>query len=188
MLVLLSVVAALNSSELAQNRRPPEVGSRLRAVVSFTDSASQAAHLGKLHGALVSWEGNRLLLREEARGETLAVPLAQVARLEVSRGLRSNAGRGALIGLVVGVAVGVPLGLAAYEDTKRAFYGITPSQGQWVLGFGAGGGAVGALVGALIGEWHKTELWKTLPVPDIHVQLAVPGRRDGVQVALRMRY
>ena len=58
-------------------------------------------------GYWVSLDDNQLTLRSEARDSSLVLPLASLTKLEVSRGQKSRADKGARIGLGTGVAAGV---------------------------------------------------------------------------------
>lgn len=178
--VLAIVFAVSASGAHAQESQPLVPGSRLRATVS--DSTAQEATLQVLRGALVRWENERLLLREDARGETLAVSLARVTRLEVSRGLHGHAAAGAAIGLVTGVAIGVPIGLAGFEDQKDDLLSIG-SSGQWALGFGAAFGVLGAVVGSLVGSAHKSEQWELIPTEQLRGRLGVRSQPGGALLA-----
>lgn len=175
------------SGARAQENQPLVPGSRLRATVAFADSTTHQADLRVIHGDLVSWENERLRLRENTRGDTLEVALVRVKRLEVSRGLRGHSAEGVAIGLVAGVAIGVPLGLAAFkgqEDNLLSF----GSSGQWALAYGAGFGVLGALVGALVGSAHKSEEWQLVPAEQIRVRLGVRSQAGGALLAVGLDF
>jgi len=84
-----------------------------------------------------------------------AIARLDIRKLEVSRGIHSNAGRFATIGAVV---VGLTFGFAIYSDAQDSE--IT-DEGVAVIGLGgvAVGALVGAGVGALIGSASQHERW-----------------------------
>jgi len=78
-----------------------------------------------------------------------------------SRGRRSYAGRGALIGLAAGAAAGIASGSIVCATDN-----CSSSGGDWkglVVGvLGIGGGLVGAGVGALVGAGLSGERWEAV--------------------------
>ena len=132
-------------------------------------------------GSLVSLDDNQLTLTTEARDSSLVLPLASLTKLEVSRGQKSMAGRGALIGLGAGAAVGVGTALVACAGGDCNTDGdIT---GALALGLGAGGALVGAGIGALIGSSIKVDRWETVPLDRISVSLTPRG--GGLEVSAK---
>ena len=154
---LISLVTALLQVSAAQapSSRQPTVeadsGSRVRITVGKT----------KHVGALVSADADALRFTTDTSG-VVAIPTASVTRFERSRGRRSNAGRGALLGGVIGGAMGLIGGLGAEADNS-----------DWGIEIGAEGialatlffGATGAGLGALIGAASKGEKWQPLTIP-----------------------
>ncbi len=121
-------------------------------------------------GYLTAIEGDQLTL-----DASLVLPLASVTRLEVSRGQKSMAGRGALIGAGAGAVAGVVTGLAVCAASSCGFE--ADLTGVVALVLGAGGALVGAGIGALIGSFIKTDRWETVPLDRIRVSLTTiaPG-------------
>ena len=130
-------------------------------------------------GTVAALETDTLTVQVEDRADALYVPLADVTKLEVRRGRKSNAGKGALIGLGVGAVVGVALGFAACagesggalcnsdtgEDTSVALAAL----------LGAYGAVLGTGIGALIGLAARTDRWETVPLDRIRVSLTPHG-------------
>jgi hypothetical protein len=105
------------------------------------------------------------------RGTLLALPLASVTKLEVSRGRGSRAGKGAVIGLLVGTGAGAALGVIdlAGEDEVA----------EYLFVFYAGlGGGVGALLGAVLGAVSRVDRWE--PVRLYPVRVGLRSQRNGV--------
>ena len=74
-------------------------------------------------GTVAALETDRLTFQVEERADALYVPLADVTKLEVRRGQKSNAGSGALIGLGVGAAAGVITALVLCADWNCSWDG-----------------------------------------------------------------
>lgn len=110
-------------------------------------------------GTLVSVDADSLRFTDTTG--VAAVPIASVARLERSRGRRSNAGRGALIGGLIGGGAGLLLGIAASAEEGN----IVEVGPEEIVVVTAIMGAAGAGLGALIGSASKRERWEPMPVP-----------------------
>lgn len=128
-------------------------------------------------GVVVSHTADTLVLRTDAHGNTIAVPVAQVTRLDVRGGPRTRKLLGASIGLLVGAGAGALVGQSSVDESSCT--------GSLVCGdsFAASGGAVvgglaGLLVGTMAGSW-STERWNPVagtPIAGARVGLTrVPG-------------
>jgi hypothetical protein len=139
-------------------------GFRVRITV---EKPSKHSHVG----TLVSADADSLRFTTDTSG-VVAIPTGSVTRFERSRGRRSNAGRGALLGGVIGGAAGLILGIGAEADNS-----------DWGIQIGAEGialatlfmGAAGAGFGALIGAASKGEHWERLTIPDRSAHRASQG-------------
>ena len=151
---LFSLLTALLQVSAAPAPSPTveaDAGSRVRITVGKT----------KQVGALVSADADSLRFITDTSG-LVAIPTVSVTRFERSRGRRSNAGRGALLGGVIGGAMGLIGGIGAEADNS-----------DWGIEIGAEGialatlffGATGAGLGALIGAASKGEKWEPLTIP-----------------------
>jgi hypothetical protein len=110
---------------------------------------------------LVSADADSLRFTTDT-SDVVAIPTGSVTRFERSRGRRSNAGRGALIGGLSLGAFGLVIGIgAATEDNSSSFdVGVEDvALGTLILG------ATGAGLGALIGAASKGEHWEPLAIP-----------------------
>lgn len=94
-------------------------------------------------------------------GDEYRIDLTALHRLEVSRGTRSHAGRGALIGGAIGLLNGVVA--TSIGRSSGGEEGL--SSGQAFLLFGGVCAAPGAGTGALIGSRVKTQQWEAVPAP-----------------------
>ena len=139
----------------AQVESPPvPLDSRVR--VTTTSSPDMA-----LVGSLEAWDGRALELRyPDTMGQT--IPLPEVVRIEVSRGMRGNATTGVLVGGGLGVALGIASSIVIGTSSGDSW--IAPSFGSYV-GITAVFGLTGAGLGAIIGALIKTEEWEDVPLP-----------------------
>ncbi len=114
-------------------------------------------------GTLVSADADTLRFTSSGSGAVQSIPTASVVRFERSRGRRSNAGRGAVIGGIVGGGLGLLLGIAASADDGGW---LTPGPGDVAVVTLFMGG-VGAGFGALLGAASKRDRWESVPLPGI---------------------
>jgi hypothetical protein len=131
-------------------------------------------------------ETDTLVVQVEDRADALSVPLADVTKLEVRRGQKSNAGRGSLIGSLVGAGAGAALGALAGAAIPPDSCANGCVVG--VAGIGAlAGGAVGALVGLAIGSSSKSDRWEAVPLDQLRVGPSPVGAEAlAVSVTLRL--
>ena len=98
-------------------------------------------------------------------GETKALAIAGLARFEVSRGRRRQAGRGAKLGAAVGGVLGAVLGVVTYEECSGFCVAPDPGRGGTALLGGLLGGVFGLGVGALVGSAFTADRWTPVPQP-----------------------
>ena len=116
---------------------------------------------------VLSHRAGTLVVRRELAGDTIAIPVGQVVRLDVSEGARTFRREGALIGLAGGAAIGAIVGAAAYREPaceKGSFMCIDLGPGLEAMADAVVGGLAGALLGSLIGS-RTTERWKRMVGP-----------------------
>lgn len=180
---IVSLTAALilmltTAVELLPQDSPPVVkGDRVRV--------SRLGNVPPVICTVLALKADTLVLDAEDRVETLAVPLALVGKLEVSRGEKSNAGGGALTGGLVGGTVGAIIGLGMWRTSGSDDF---ISFGPEAVAIGAGvGGGVGLLLGALIGAASTSDLWEEVPLEEIRVALpSVNAKVIELSVTLRL--
>ncbi len=130
-------------------------------------------------GTVAALETDTLTVQVEDRADALYVPLADVTKLEVRRGQKSNAGKGALIGLGVGAVVGVTFGFVACAAENGGSVCTNDVGESSPFAFAAATGAYGAVlgtgIGALIGLAARTDRWETVPLDRIRVSLTPHG-------------
>jgi hypothetical protein len=159
MLLLLNASADLP----AQETLPVAPGDRVRASASWPD---------QFIGSLVAVDDDTLKLDHRA------IPLADLERLEVSRGHKYNwskVGKGTLYGTLGGAAAGTVLGFAAGCDDESGL-----NRGGCAALTGAFGAAVGAVGGLLVGTVAAlvtTERWEEVPLEQLRMGISFDARK-----------
>lgn len=163
--------------------QPVTQGSRVRVT---SDSLTL-----RVEGEVVDLDGQHLVVNptspEGLRGAPLTLTWGQVSRIEVSRGQRSTALKGALIGAGIGAGVGGLTFLGCGNEDR-------------IAGFTCGGAALatvgmvglGAVVGALISSGGKKDRWEEVPLESIRVQplislFPLPNQRLLLSWGFRLR-
>jgi hypothetical protein len=142
---------------------PLTTGTRVR--VTVRDDGTER----RLVGPLRTFDGDALTLSPDGGTGPVSLSRSTITRIEVSRGGRSRAGKGALVGAVLGLAA-----IAIAESTRGEDYEAPDNYGLIVGGAIAGGAVLGAGVGAMV----RSERWEAQP-------WAV-GRRTAAAPAVRV--
>lgn len=166
---LLLVCPAKALSEAAEEIAP---GTRVRI------SASQLG-AEPVVGTLLGVGPETLSLERAGHEGPEVIARSDVGRLEISRGRKSQAGRGALVGLAAGAAATMLLTFGDYSSDVHGDLNL--------LAIGAALAAGGAAVGGAIGSAHKTEHWEPVTLPPVSVGIG-PVRGGGVGVAVRLSW
>ncbi|SRR6266566_692982 len=131
----------------------------------------------RLIGTVLSRRADTLVLHVPDAAAQVAVPLAAIERLEVSRGRHGHAFAGFAVGFLVGAAAeGV-----AYANCQGL---LCPHRDG--AGLAVTTGLLLGLPGLVIGALIRSEDWERVPLPRLSVG-AGPGRR-GVTVGLAVRF
>jgi hypothetical protein len=112
-------------------------------------------------GTLTSWRQDSLDLGIDG-GWHRTIPLPDLVAIEISRGSKSNTGKGALIGGIAGAVIGVAssIAVAIADPVEGAGFG---EYAVYSLGVTAAGAGIGALIGSLA----RSERWEAVPLsPD----------------------
>jgi hypothetical protein len=126
---------------------------------------------------------------QQLLGDTLVLSsasyeLSDVTKLEVWRGQRSMAGRGALVGFVGGAALGAIIGYSMGDSEGLCTIACTAGQkAAWGAGIGGGAGVLGGL---LIGALSKTDKWEEVPLGRLRVSIA--PTRGGFGIGTRIAF
>ena len=153
--LVLACISGPSAEIAAQDTLTVAVGERVRV-----STESGATHVGLL-SAMTSGA-----LEVQGPGGSQRLSVASVTRLDVSRGRKSNAGLGALIGFAAG-AVGTVVYCQAVDRGGCVLFSDDITL-QLALIHGAGGG----LLGLLVGHSMKTDLWEEVPLERLRVSLA----------------
>ena len=162
-----------------QAQKPVMEGDRVRLTIRLWPQAIPTT----LIGVLLSDSSDSLTVDTGAQHRTVSRDVVQ--RLEISRGQKSNMGRGALIGLLGGgVVLGSVSALAwGCDDTHSLSECEMPAFGIGALIGGLGG----IIVGTAVGTFIFTDQWEQLPV-DTSLGIRFPkGNRPGEFPMLTIR-
>lgn len=147
----------------AQDSLPIDTGQRVR--LSLDDHR-------RISGVLKSQDGDSIRVQQYWNTPALAIARSSIAGLEVSTSRHSNAGSGALIGLLGGGLVGAVAGSSCEGDF------LCPGAGT-----GAAAGAFsGILLGGLIGAFSHGDAWHSVYQRDVQVSLVAPAQGWGLGV------
>ena len=176
----LQIVAllCLSAATLSAQGIIAKAGSRVRV------DAKQPG-IWKMTGVMEASRGDSMVIRPDNSDSSIAIPMTQVQRLQVSRGMRRNAMAALGRGLLSGVAVGTALGFAITPD-EREF--IINSRSEQALVYGVSFGIVGGAVGLVTGTLWKSEGWQTVPRSDPRVRIAAVSTRSGMGLGGRITY
>ncbi len=138
----------------------------------------------------------------EARGDSLSVvwldggaatlPMADIARLDVSRGRRRFVLRGLIIGAFAGAGAGAIVGALSYSEPACVAPCVVDD--EWfgrdfntVLG-AYFGGLGGLLAGGAVGTFGRRESWERVPLPSItsHLRAGATVDRRGPQLRVEL--
>lgn len=138
-------------------------------------------------GTLGGRRDDDVVIRVESSATELAVPVTSVRRIEVSLGMRGNAGRGALIGMGAGLVGGAAAGLivCASGDCDNPDSFLELSTGFVTTMLALGGAVVGTGVGALTGALIRSEHWRTTQIQELpYGEGTLP--EDGLRLGLAL--
>ena len=171
LLVTLTVLAACSST---QTQTGLSLGDRIR--ITPSDPAEE-----RFGGSYQDAREESLVVVGE--GDTITIPISQIATLERQEGTRGRTGPGAFIGLLGGAAIGV--GVARGGECEGSSAGDTELEGLCrvvVIGMGVLGGTA---LGALVGSFIRTENWVVVPLVEVAPSGGIATGR-GVSFGLRL--
>jgi hypothetical protein len=149
-LVAVVVFGLLPSALFAQDRFPPQAGTRVRV-------SAPRFYLFHETGTVNGTDRFGVDLNLEDYGEDIQVPYPDIARLEVSRGRTRMTWVGALGGAALGLVLGAVT--TPIPDPDRDDLFAPPSGGDPVPRM-ALGALVGGFVGGLVGSAVEMERWE----------------------------
>ncbi|HXV12568.1 MAG TPA: hypothetical protein VEC56_00045 [Candidatus Krumholzibacteria bacterium] len=169
--ILLGLSALVTAAEVgAQESASIVPGERIRLRSSAASSWIVGNYLGT--------EGDRVRVQTEAAAPHLA-STSSISELEVSRGSKSHAGRGAIIGMTVGAVGGIVAIVMDDQDnadgSSNSFNGMDALAVPLFAALGAG-------VGALVGGMMRAEQW--VPMSKTSLSIGPASRTMPIGVAL----
>jgi len=141
---------------------------------------------GTRTGTVVAFTADTLEVRLPDRAEPAHLPLDQVTRLDVSRGMRRQPLTRAGIGLLVGGALGAAGGFAMASDDCGSPSGCANKTDPAIL-VGLGAGVVGGMLGLLSGA-IPSERWERVSLEPRRVSVVAPSTGNGQGVGLRLAF
>ncbi len=176
--VLLAILAFVPLAS-ATAQVPMRPGARVRVTRHFCQPFNSNCVGGlpqRYVGTFVRGEADTLVV--QSNGDTLSVPVNLVTRLDLSRGRKTNTGKGAGIGFLLGGLVGAVIVYASYEECVGGFACLGDlGPGVNVVAGGVIGGLGGLVTGAFIGLAIQTDRWREVPLDRVRVSLG--PQRDG---------
>lgn len=169
MLVLMAGFVSL-SPLAAQGPLPVTPGQRVR--LTFDGGRHRIA------GVVVSQDSGSVTVQRYPELPATVIAQSGVTAVEVSASRHSNAGTGALIGLLGGGAIGAAAGASCQDEWLCP----GPAVGGFAVGF------LGAALGGVIGAFSHHETWQSVYQQEVHVSLVTPVQGRGLGVGLRIAF
>lgn len=138
----------------------PALGAGLRVRAWTADSTALP-----VIGVVAVGPRDALVLEQGAAGPRVAIPLADVRRMEFQRGLRNRAGLGMVLGAVTGAVAGGLIGRQWGENDCTGVVGPCIDRGTTGILAGVAFGVVGTVVGGVVGRAIKLDRWVPMPWP-----------------------
>jgi hypothetical protein len=140
---------------------------------------------------VVAQRADTLHVRWPEYTNAVALPFAEISRLDVSTGRHRKVLKGAALGTLSAGAVGAVLGAATYTPCESTeFLGClmapTSASESALLG-GVVGGVVGLIVGSLVGLPARDD-WRQVSLDEHRVAVAVTPRGRGTDLGLSLRF
>ena len=136
-------------------------------------SISRARRTEKLRyvGRVVTSNRDTLVIRAQGWDESFFIPFEFLKKLELSRGRKSNLGKGAKVGFLVGAGLGAIFGVVAgWGECPFGVADISNPDGcSTILGIYAGAflGLLGTGIGAGVGAAHPGEVWEEVSLEEL---------------------
>ena len=174
--ILVLVLIAISFNSLAAQGVASDSGAtRVRVRLAGTRQATI--------GIITRLDGDTIHLRA-VEGD-MAIARADLTKLEVSRGMHSNAGRGFRKGMWIGGIVGAVAGTAILSDPDEYWY----DGGAEILPLAiASVGLEGAIIGAGIGALSHSERWQKSGTDSQTLSLYVAPHEGRTVVGLGVRF
>ncbi|MGH7753112.1 MAG: hypothetical protein ACREN5_09870 [Gemmatimonadales bacterium] len=143
-------------------------------------------------GTLESIDQDTVRLRMADSAASTPIPRAYIRRVEVSRGQRSNALGGAVVGAAFGAGVGVIVAQLSPRPKTCRFTGsywfcrATPGSERNLASAALAGATLGAFLGLIKSAESSGERWERVPLSQLRVGLVVGSDgRAGLGLSFR---
>lgn len=156
----------------AQPASAVAVGARVRV----TAPAALTPH--RQVGSVLALRGDTLVLQLRPGGDSVALPMAQLSALELSRGRHSSTLKGFGYGMVIGTGTGILAGAA---------WGEKGSKGEAMGMAGLFFGFTGLVAGGLWGTLYQSERWERTPL-GVAGRVSIVPHTGGVTLSLAGRF
>ena len=131
-----------------------------------------------LIGSLVRRVPDTVEVFPEAAFTSRRFPVAQVRRVQISRGRSSAAAKGLILGAASGVAAGALIGILSPGGAGEL------TQGQVIVAAATGLGIIGMGGGLFIGAFFTVENWERAELPATLATRENPGVGTGLNVRI----
>lgn len=140
---------------------------------------------------VVARSADTLVVRWPNYTNSVALPLAEISRLDLSTGRHRKILKGAAVGTLSAGAAGAIIGAISYQPCETTeflgcFMAPTSASESAVVG-GVLGGTLGLIVGTLIGL-PKRDDWHQVSLDASRVAVAVTPRGGGTAVGLSLKF
>ncbi|MFL5620320.1 MAG: hypothetical protein ACJ79A_18245 [Gemmatimonadaceae bacterium] len=136
---------------------------------------------------VVAHTADTLLVRWPEFANTVAVPLSEISRLEVSTGRHRNVVKGMVLGTVGVGTAGALLGAISYKPCTSNCFLAPSDRGESAAVGGIVGGTLGLVIGTLAGlVSHDT--WQRVPLDGRRVAVTVRPRAQGAGLGVALEF
>ena len=179
---LLLLLLARPDALVAQTKAPaPALVPGARVRIKTRDEAKPRIAIVVAHTA------DTLSVRLPEFSNTVAMPLDEITRLDVSLGRHRNVTRGIVVGTVAGGTVGALFGAMSYQPCTSQCLLAPESRAQSAAIGGILVGGLGFIVGSLTGLARQDD-WKRVPLDGKRVAVSVRPRGLGAGLGVRLEF
>lgn len=167
-IILCSIMFLINGT-FAQNAGKVAPGNRVRVKVSMFkgNDTIYRAHK-KFVGNIVALSQDKFILKSKKKADSVFILIKHIQKIELSRGRKSRAVLGTVVGFFSGAVFGFTIMQVANKDTYD-YSAETSFIGAGVLG------VIGGVGGGLWGATHPADKWTEIEWP-MNTQ-CLPGNR-----------
>jgi len=181
---LLLLLLARPDALVAQAKAPAPAASLVpgaRVRIATRDEAKSRIAIVVAHTA------DTLSVRLPEFSNTVAMPLDEITRLDVSTGRHRNMVKGIVAGTVAGGTVGALFGAISYQKCTSQCFLAPEDRAQSAAVGGVVGGALGFVVGSLTGLARQDD-WKRVPLEGKRVAVSVRPRGLGAALGVKLEF